>query len=84
MERQQHQGNEAEDFKKFQEEQEENEGVLIHEPKTVFDGVCEHYFVDEGIDSDGHGNAGCKKCPMGRMYNPKEMELKDGRLITRG
>lgn len=83
MEKQKHQRKESEDFKKFKVEQEENKGVLIHKPKTIFNGVCDHYFIDEGVDSDGHGNASCKKCPMGRFYRVEEMEVVDGRIITK-
>lgn len=78
--KQKHQRSEAEDFKEFKKEQEEK-GYVIHKPKTVFDGVCDHYFIDEGFDSDGHGNASCKKCPMGRFYG-KDQKVEDGKITT--
>ena len=60
-----------------------NEEFTDNDPVVVFDGICKHYWVDEGIDGDGHGNAKCKKCPMGKTFKVEEWEVKNGRIVAR-
>ena len=61
----------------------EEDGSKIAIPKVVFDGQCEHSYVFTGIDSDGHGNARCVKCPMGKIFNIDEKEVIDGKLVDK-
>jgi hypothetical protein len=76
------QKSEQENFKKFKEEQAEK-GVLIVKPKVVYDGTCKHFFVEDGIDGEGKGQAACKNCWQGVFYNLDTQKVsKDGRVIN--
>ncbi len=74
------------DQEKLQQQNEEsepsNEGVETT-PVVVFDGKCKHLWYMSEIDSEGYGRARCKKCPMGKIFNPKNMEVKSGRIISK-
>ena len=61
-------------------EQKSNECI----PKIVHDGKCVHEWQDLGFDPEGKGQVGCKKCPCGRYYDPKEYEFVDGEIRRLG
>ena len=61
--------------------EEVDEGT-IHHPKVIFDGVCDHFYEDETLDSEGYMVAHCTKCIMGIRYNPDEAYISsEGRLV---
>jgi hypothetical protein len=61
------------------EEETKDEGI-IHHPKVIFDGVCDHFYEDEVLDQEGYMVAHCTKCIMGIRYNPDEAYILNGRL----
>ena len=46
---------------------------------VIHDGTCKHYWVDQGKDPEGKGQAGCKYCPMGRYFTD-EYECIEGEI----
>lgn len=65
------------------EEQKSEQEERRFEPKVVFDGTCNHYFEESGLDPEGIMQAQCKKCWMGRRYRKEEYECRDGRIIAK-
>lgn len=54
-----------------------------YNPVVVHDGSCEHFWLDQGDDPEGKGQASCRDCVMGRYFNRKEWRVENGRIITR-
>jgi hypothetical protein len=63
-----------------QEKETKTENFTDNIPKVVFDGGCLHEWENQGLDPEGKGQVGCKKCCMGRYYDPKKEELVDGQF----
>jgi hypothetical protein len=57
--------------------------VEFHIPKVIFDGVCDHYYEERGLDPEGFMEAVCTKCPMGRRYDKKSYILVNGEICER-
>ena len=58
----------------------EEQGYEVHNPVVIHDGTCEHYFVEDGIDGEGKGQAACRDCWQGRFYNVKTQKVSNGRI----
>ena len=61
----------------------EEQGYEVHNPVVIHDGTCPHYFVEDGIDGEGKGQAACRDCWQGRFYDIKKECIKDGRIVNR-
>jgi hypothetical protein len=61
----------------------EEQGYEVHNPVVIHDGSCLHYFVEDGIDGEGKGQAACRDCWQGRFYNIKTEEVVDGRIVSK-
>lgn len=57
--------------------------VQMFTPEVIHAGPCDHYLVFHHQDADGMVNARCSKCHHGKLYNPHEEELTDGKLVPR-
>jgi hypothetical protein len=64
-------------------EHQEEEPQKVCTPEIVFNGICNHYFVDIGKDPEGKGQAQCKHCPMGRYFTD-EYEVIEGEIRRKG
>lgn len=75
------------DQEKWQQPNEESEPskeeFMDTTPVVVFNGECRHKWYFTTIDSDGHGRARCKKCPMGKIFDPKKVEVKNGKIVSK-
>jgi hypothetical protein len=73
----------SKEFDELKAEVEQEEGVTLHKPKVIYDGTCEHYFVEDGIDGEGKGQASCRDCWIGRFYDIKSSKVQNGRIINK-
>lgn len=44
---------------------------------------AEHYFEDAGDEGNGYRAAKCVNCISGRIYDPKEYEIRGGEITKR-
>ena len=59
----------------------DGEMILTTRPKVINDPNCKHFYVKQETDAEGKTNAGCKKCPMGRRFDPDKFEVRDGEIL---
>lgn len=59
---------------------EEQSVIETFTPKIIHDGECDHEWEDLGFDPEGKGQVKCRKCPMGRYYDPNKEVFKDGKF----
>jgi hypothetical protein len=69
------------ELEKYPDASEGSETVVKLIPKMVFDGKCDHKYVDDYLDNDGNQHCQCQFCPMGRLYNSKEAHLVGGKIV---
>jgi hypothetical protein len=61
----------------------EEQGYEVHNPVIIHDGSCKHYFVEDGIDGEGKGQAACRDCWQGRFYDVTKQKVSDGRITDK-
>jgi hypothetical protein len=59
---------------------EDGEKVMFTRPK-VMSGDCDHFYEEDGIDSEGVSHAQCKYCWAGRRFKPSEYYIADGKFV---
>ena len=59
------------------------EETELYKPKMIFDGKCEHEYVQLNDDPEGNGRCRCAKCPMGKMFDKQSYIIENGGLVER-
>ena len=55
--------------------------VIKSYPQVINDVNCDHYYQDDYLDNDGHQHCQCQYCMMGRLYDPKNAKLVNGKVV---
>ena len=66
--------------KKYEDEQ--GNIVIQTAPRIINNPDCDHYYQDDYLDNDGNQHCQCQYCIFGRLYNPNEAKIIDGKIVS--